>query len=108
MDAEKTEAPCASVGWGLQRRAPGEKAAGPPHQTLELERAGRGGLGQPGLGKESGLRVPRCQGSPRGEKRLEGEVVPGCATSPPTGTEGAFLLQRSLPLSGGWVCPFPS
>lgn len=79
MDAEKTEAPCASVGWGLQRglqrRAPREKAAGPPHQTLEPERAGRGGLGQLGLGKESGLRVPRYQGSPGGEKRLEGEVA---------------------------------
>lgn len=88
MDAEKTEAPCASVGWGLrrglQRRAPREKAAGPPHQTLEPERAGRGGLGQPGLGKESGLRVPRYQGSPGGEKRL-----------------GGGWLARG----GPWVCP---
>ena len=43
MDAEKTQAPSASVGWGLQRglqrRAPREKAAGAPtpHQP---ERAG--------------------------------------------------------------------
>ena len=74
MDAEKTQAPSASVGWGLQRglqrRAPREKAAGAPtpHQP---ERAGG---------------------------------VPRYAASPTTGSEGVFLLQRSLLPSGGWVC----
>lgn len=48
-----------------------------------------------------------------GEKRLEGEAASlgwslGVPRHPPTGTDGVFLLQRSLPLLGGWVCPFLS
>lgn len=79
-----------------------------PTPDLGAGEGGAGWAGPAGSGEgewPAGAQVP---GKPPGEKRLEGEVVPGCATSPPTGTDGAFLLQRSLPLSGGWVCPFPS
>lgn len=112
---EKTEAPVPVWGGAAWRGLRGglrEKAAGPPHQTLEPERAGRGWAGPAGLGKESGAAGAQYSGKPRG-KSAPGGGVAGTGWSlgvprRPRRHRTRFLLQRSLPLLGGWVCSFPS
>lgn len=105
------------MGWGLQRGlqrwAPREKAAGAPAPDLG---AGEGGGGVGWASRVWGRRVAcGCPGAREalGEKRLEGEAAGtgwslGALRHAPTGTDGVFLLQQSLPLLGGWVCPFLS
>ena len=67
-----------------------------------------GALCQCGVGAAEGVTEAGSQGEggwgPHTTPAGEGGGVPRYAASPTTGSEGVFLLQRSLLPSGGWVC----
>ena len=115
MDAEKTGALC-QCGVGAAEGvtevgSQGEGSWGPHTRPWSRRGRGRGGLGQPGLGKESGLRVPRCQGSPGGEAPGGGGgqpgVVPGCAASPPHRHRRGIPAAAEPATAGRVGLPFP-
>ena len=116
MDAEKTGALC-QCGVGAAEGvtevgSQGEGSWGPRTRPWSWRGRGRGGLGQPGLGRRVACGCPGAREA-LGEKRLEGEAAGtgwslGALRHAPTDTDGVFLLQQSLPLLGGWVCPFLS